>query len=74
MVCGGSKASDCVTNQLSPSVQMVCYTVMSLIKNSVCLLIDQDQKQCRAIHQVKKDFCTTESAEYAMLMMQTPED
>ena len=41
---GGSKASDCVTNQLLPSLQMVCYTVMSLIKNSVCPLIDQRPK------------------------------
>ena len=41
---GGSKASDCVTNQLLPGLQMVCNTVMSLIKNSVCPLIDQRPK------------------------------
>ena len=37
---GGSKASDCVTNQLLSGLQMVCNTVMSLIKSSVCPLID----------------------------------
>ena len=41
---GGSKASDCVTNQLLPGLQMVWNTVMSLIKNSVCPLIDQRPK------------------------------
>ena len=41
---GGSKVSDCVTNQLLPGLQMVCNTVMSLIKNSVCPLIDQRPK------------------------------
>ena len=41
---GGSKASDCVTNQLLPGLQMVCNTVMSLIKISVCPLIDQRPK------------------------------
>ena len=41
---GGSKASNCVTNQLLSILQMVCNTVMSLIKNSVCPLIDQRPK------------------------------
>ena len=41
---GGSKASDCATNQMLPSLQMVCNAVMNLIKNSVCPLIDQRPK------------------------------
>ena len=41
---GGSKASDCATNQLLPGLQMVCNTVMSLIKSSICPLIDQRPK------------------------------
>ena len=38
---GSSKASDCVANWLLPSSQMVSNTVMRLIKNSACPLIDQ---------------------------------
>ena len=38
---GRSKASDCVTDWLLPGLQMVCNTIMSLIKNSVCPLIEQ---------------------------------
>ena len=44
MVRGRIKGCDCATNQLLPSLQMVCNTVMSLIKNSVCPLIDQRPK------------------------------
>ena len=72
---GGSKASNCATNQLLPSLQMVCNTVMSLIKNSVCPLIDQRPKQCQATHSMKKDFHTTKPAErYATIILQASED
>ena len=68
---GRSKARNCVTNQLLPSVVTHftngCNTVtcMSLIKNSICPPIDQRPKQCQATHSMKKDFHTTKPAEYA---------
>ena len=73
---GGSKASDCVTNWLLPGLQMVCNTVMSLIKNSVCPLIDQRPKAVPGhTFNEKKDFYTTKAAEqYAMLILQAPGD
>ena len=70
-----SKASDCVTNQLLPSLQMVCNTVMSLIKNSVCPIIDQRPKAVPGHTFNEKGFHTTKPEErYAVLILQAPED
>ena len=66
---GRSKASNCVTDQLLPGLQMVCNMVMSSIENSVCLLID-------ATHSMKKisTQLTKPTERYAILILQAPED
>ena len=59
---GRSKANDCVTNQLLPGFQIVFNTVMSFIKNSVCLLFDQRPKAMPSHTFSEKDFHTTKPA------------